>query len=193
MPKELADHRVNVLEATRDAFARQTSRIRARLMSGTVLQSDETGLRVGKRNWWLWVFHHADSAVFIVEPSRGKCVVATFLGEFRPDFWVSDRYGAQMGWAAKENQVCLAYLIRDVQYVTDEGERSFAPALRHLLGRVCRTGRRRHRLADATLITYAARLEARLDDIMGLTPTDTRSRDGKDASQLACLARSASS
>jgi transposase len=162
---------VNILDAARDAFARQTSRIRARLMSGTVLQSDETGLRVGKRNWWLWVFHHDDSAVFIVEPSRGKCVVATFLGEFRPDFWVSDRYGAQMGWAAKENQVCLAHLIRDVQYVIDEGERIFAPALRHLLGRACRIGRRRNRLADATLKTYAARLEARLDDIMRLTPT----------------------
>jgi hypothetical protein len=29
--------------------------IRARLLSGTALQSDETGLRVGKKNWWLWV------------------------------------------------------------------------------------------------------------------------------------------
>jgi hypothetical protein len=69
-----------------------------------------------------------------------------------------------MGWAAKENQVCLAHLIRDVQYVIDEGERIFAPALRHLLGRACRIGRRLDQLADATLKTYAA--EARLDDIM---------------------------
>jgi hypothetical protein len=100
------------------------SRIRARLMLGTVLQSDETGLRVGKRNWWLWVFHHDDSAVFIVEPSRGKCVVATFLGEFRPDFWVSDRYGAQMGWAAKENQVLSMLNIRsDIGIRSDLGSR----------------------------------------------------------------------
>ena len=39
---------------------------------GTILQSDETGVRVGKKNWWLWVFHHEDSAVFVAEPSRGK-------------------------------------------------------------------------------------------------------------------------
>ena len=162
---------VNILDAARDAFARQTSRICARLMSGTVLQSDETGLRVGKRNWWLWVFHHEDSAVFKVEPSRGKCVVSTFLGEFRPGFWVSDRYAAQMGWAVKENQVCLAHLIRDVQYAIDAGDSIFAPGLRHLLGRACRIGRRRDRLADATLKTYAARLEARLDDIMRDPPT----------------------
>jgi transposase len=61
---------VNVLDATCDAFARQTSHIRARLMPGTILQSDETGLRAGKRTWWLWVFHHDDSAVFHSDPER---------------------------------------------------------------------------------------------------------------------------
>jgi transposase len=162
---------VNILDAARPAFVAQTNAIRARLLSGTALESDETGLRVGKKNWWLWVFHHKDNAIFVAEPSRAKKVVEDFLGDWRPDYWISDRYGAQMGWAAKENQVCLAHLIRDVQYAIDEGERIFAPALRHLLGRACRIGRRRDRLADATLKTYAARLEARLDDIMRLTPT----------------------
>ena len=164
---------VNMLDAARTPFAAQTNAIRERLLSGTVLQSDETGLRVGKKNWWLWVFHHDDSALFDVEPSRGKRVVAAFLGDFRPDIWVSDRYGAQMGWAGKENQVCLAHLIRDVQYAIDAGDDVLAPGIRHLLGRACRIGRRRDQLADATLKNYATRLEARLDDIMRRTPTHT--------------------
>ena len=46
--------------------------------------------------------------------------------------------GDRDGWAAKENQVCLAHLIRDVQYAIDAGDGIFAPALRHLLGRACR-------------------------------------------------------
>jgi len=162
---------VNMLEAAREAFAAQINHIRARLLSGTILQSDETGLRVGKRNWWLWVFHHDDSAIFVIEPSRGKCVVEGFLGAFRPDFWVSDRYGGQMGWAKKGNQVCLAHLIRDVQYAIDSGDGIFAPGLHHLLCRACRIGRRRDKLADVTLKTYAARLEARLDELMRRTPT----------------------
>jgi transposase len=162
---------VNMLDASREAFAAQTNLIRARLLSGTALESDETGLRVGKKNWWLWVFHHENSAVFVAKPSRAKTVVADFLGGFRPDFWVSDRYGGQMGWAKKANQVCLAHLIRDVQYVIDAGDDVFAPKLRHLLGRACRIGQRRPRLADATLKTYAARLDARLDEFMALQPT----------------------
>ena len=162
---------VNMLEVARSPFATQTSLIRARLLSGTALESDETGVRVGKSNWWLWVFHHKDSAVFVADPSRSKSVVATFLGDFRPDFWVSDRYGGQFGWATKENQVCLAHFIRDVQYAIDAGDCIFGPDLRHLLGRACRIGRRRERLTDATLKVYAARLEARLDELMARTPT----------------------
>ncbi len=27
-----------------------------------------------------------------MQPSRAKTVVERFLGDFRPDFWVSDRY-----------------------------------------------------------------------------------------------------
>jgi transposase len=162
---------VNMLDAARAPFETQTSAIRARLLCGTALQSDETGLRVGKKNWWFWVFHFADSAVFVAEPSRAKKVVAAFLRDFRPDFWVSDRYGGQMGWAIKEHQVCLAHLIRDAQYAIDAGDDVFAPDFRHLLGRACRIGTRREKLADATLKTYEARLDARLDELMARTPT----------------------
>jgi transposase len=162
---------VNMLDAARDCFAAQMKAIRARLLSGTALQSDETGLRVGKKNWWLWVFHHQDSAVFVVKPSRGKKVVADFLGDWRPDFWVSDRYGGQLGWAARENQVCLAHLIRDAQYAIDAGDTIFAPDFRHLLGRACRLGRRREKLADSTLRAYQAKLEKRLDDLMARKPS----------------------
>ena len=162
---------VNMLEAARHPFATRTSLIRARLLCGTAMESDETGLRVGKRNWWLWVFHHKHNAVFVVEPWRGKAVPMAFLGQHRPDFWVSDRYGARLGWAARENQVCLSHLIRDVQYAIDAGDSIFAPGLRHLLGRACRIGQRRQRLADTTLKTYAARLEADLNHLMRRTPT----------------------
>jgi len=52
-------------------------------MAGTALASDETGMRVGKANWWLWVFHHRDSAVFVADKHRSKAVVEAFLGDWR--------------------------------------------------------------------------------------------------------------
>jgi transposase len=162
---------VNMLDASRPAFARQASLIRARLLAGTILQSDETSVRVGKRTWWTWVFHHGQECCFVIRPSRGKDVVAEFLGEARPDVWVSDRFAAQMGWATRDNQVCLAHLLRDAQYAIDAGDTAFAPALRKLLQRACGMGARRQALSDATLRTYASTLNTKLDALMRLTPT----------------------
>jgi len=161
---------VNLLADSRLAFARQAAAIRARLLEGTILQSDETGIRVGARSWWTWVFHHGDSACFRIRPGRGKAVVEEFLGTRRPAFWVSDRLGAQMGWATEGQQVCLAHLLRDAQYAIDAGDTVFAPAFRALLVRACAYGARRESLADTTLRAYAARLEARLDGLLRLAP-----------------------
>jgi transposase len=160
----------NMLADSRSAFERQTRLIRERLLSGTVLQSDETSVRVGGKTWWTWVFHNGNSACFVVRPSRGKGVVKEFLGSFRPEVWVSDRLGAQMGWASMAHQVCLAHLLRDVQYAIDAGDVVFAPGMKKLLKQAIAIGHRRDHLADSTLATYASRLETRLDRLLQITP-----------------------
>jgi transposase len=161
---------VNMLDDSKQAFARQASLIRAKLLAGTILQSDETSVRVGKRTWWTWVFHHGEDACFVIHPNRSRAVVEQFLGAYRPDFWVSDRLAAQMNWAKKDHQVCLAHLIRDAQYAIDAGDTAFAPGLRKLLRRACKIAGRRDRLADTTLRAYAYKLDAELDAILRITP-----------------------
>jgi transposase len=162
---------VNMLDDSRGAFARQTGLIRARLLASTILESDETSARVGKQTWWTWVFHHGEDACFVIHRNRSRAVVEGFLGEYRPDFWVSDRLASQMNWAKKDHQVCLAHLIRDAQYAVEAGDSAFAPGLRKLLQRACAIGERRPQLADATLRSYAYRLDAKLDVLMRIAPT----------------------
>src|SRR6266436_2884153 len=146
------------------------SRLFSDLLGRTILQSDETSVRVGKRTWWTWVFHHAEDACFVIHPNRSRAVVEQFQGEHRPDFWVSDRLAAQMNWAKKDHQVCLAHLIRDAQYAIDAGDTAFAPGLRKLLSRACKIGGRRNQLADATLRAYAHKLDAELDVLLRIAP-----------------------
>ena len=167
---------VNILHASRKPFAKQTSLLKAKLLSGTALASDETGVRVGKANWWLWVFHHDDSAVFVVDEHRSKAVVQSFLGEWRPDYWISDRLGSQKDWAKKDHQFCLSHLIRDVQYAIDEGDGVLGPGLKGLLKRACAIGRRRPELKDSTLKAYQADLDRRLDRLLRLTPSHRAGR-----------------
>ena len=164
---------VNLLEDSAPAFEVQTSRIKQRLLAGTALASDETSVRVGKTTFWTWVFHHADSACFVIRPSRGKAVVGEFLGDFRPEVWISDRLGAQMGWASKDHQVCLAHLLRDIQYAIDAGDDAFAPGMKALLKRAARIARRRPALADSTLVAYHSRLQTKLDELLKIVP-DTK-------------------
>jgi len=161
---------VNILSESGNAFCEQFKLIRAKLLSGSILQSDETGMRVGKKTWWAWVFHHDKECCFVVRPSRGKDVVEEFLGGYRPEFWVSDRLGAQMGWATKDHQVCLAHLLRDVQYAIDAGDNRFAPSVANLLRDACAIGRRRGQLTDATLRSYAAKLDDRLNALLRIAP-----------------------
>jgi transposase len=60
----------NLLRDSAAAFTVQASHIRRRLLSGTILQSDETSMRVGKRTFWTWVFHHGGSACFLPSQPR---------------------------------------------------------------------------------------------------------------------------
>jgi transposase len=161
---------VNILREAREGFAAASADIRARLLKGTVICSDETGLRVGKRSWRLWVFHHGQNACFLTHPRRSKEAVEAFLGAVRPDAWVSDRYGAQAGWAKKDQQVCLAHLLRDTQYVIDEGDGVFAPALRHFIGLACEAAKRRDAWNDITLQIHKRRLERELDRVLAVSP-----------------------
>ena len=160
----------NMLQDSAPAFAAQTGLIKQRLLASTVLASDETSVRVGKRTFWTWVFHHADSACFLIRPSRGKAVVGEFLGDVRPTVWISDRLGAQRGWASRDHQVCLAHLLRDIQYAIDAGDAGFAPGMKHLLQRAVRIAHRRPRLADATLAAYHGRLQRALDERLKIVP-----------------------
>ena len=161
---------VNILSDSSKVFGEQFERIRTNLLASSILQSDETGMRVGKKTWWAWVFHHDKECCFVIQPSRGKDVVEAFLDGHRPDFWVSDRFGAQMGWATKEHQVCLAHLLRDVQYAIDAGDNCFAPSVARLLRNACAIGRRREQLADSTLRSYAAKLEDKLNALLRIAP-----------------------
>jgi transposase len=134
-----------MLKAAAPAFAAQVAPIRSRLLAGTVIGSDETRFRVGKANWWLWVFQNADSCCFVVEPGRDKDVVERFLGGVRPRVWISDRLGSQAGWGEK-HQACLAHLLRDAQYALDSGDTVLAGQVIALLCRAIRVWHHRERL-----------------------------------------------
>jgi transposase len=160
----------SMLKAAVRPFAEQVKPIRQRLLAGTVIGSDETGFRVGKDNWWLWVFQNADSCYFDITETRGKVEVERFLGDVRPKVWVSDRLGSQTGWGDK-HQACLAHLLRDAQYAVDSGDTVLAGLVMPLLCRAIRVWRHRERLmaryGDGVLEAFFWRFFLGLSDLIG--------------------------
>lgn len=67
---------------------------------------------------------------------------------------------------AREHQVCLAHVLRDVQYAVDCGDRAFAPKIRDHLRWAIRIGKRRESLMGTTLVSYAAKADNGLIRLM---------------------------
>jgi len=70
-----------------------------------------------------------------------------------------------------------AHVLRDVQYAIDRGDVAFAPKLRELLCWTIRIGKRRETLSDTTLVSYHARAERRLDDLLAIPPSGNAGRE----------------
>lgn len=141
--------------------------IREKLRTARIIASDETTTRIDGEMRWHWVFLSDRAVLHEIAGSRARSVAETVLGDHRPEVWISDRYAGQQALAGV-HQVCLAHVLRDVQYAIDGGDTVFAPKLRDLLRWAIRIGKRRPELKDSTLAAYAARAERRLDALVAV-------------------------
>ena len=165
----------NMLERAATPFAAEGERIEAEVRVSKVIAADETTARVMGTTCWQWVFSSDKAVSHRIAATRAKAVVADFLRGARPQVWVSDRYAAQMGHA-EAHQVCLAHILRDVQYAIDAGDTVFAPGFKFLLKRALAIARRREKLADSTLVAYSRDLKRRLDRLLARQPDTVAGR-----------------
>ena len=156
-------------------FDDRVAAILARLCKSRVIDSDETGVRIGGTSCWNWVFQNKDVVIPVVRHSSGAGVVTDGLNGHRPALCVSDLYGAQQGHA-DQWQVCLAHQLRNGQFALAAGDMIFAPRMKAWLLRVVVLARRRHELAEATRRSYRRRFESDLDKIMALAPENSHGR-----------------
>jgi transposase len=155
----------NAFRRAEDAMTAACAAIKAKLLAARGIASDETTSRIDGATRWHWVFVSAKAVLHTIAPRRAKAIAEAVLGEYRPAVWVSDRYAGQQD-LAPAHQVCLAHVLRDVQYAIDCGDAVFAPRLRELLRWAIRIGRRRDVLRATTLRSYHARAERRLDALV---------------------------
>ena len=150
--------------------------IKAKLLGASIIASDETTMRVNGVTHWQWVFHSDEAVLHTIAPSRGRAVAAAVLGTHQPEVWISDRYAGQQE-LGRVHQVCLAHVLRDVQYAIDCGDSVVAPKIRDHLRWAIRVGKRRPDLKDSTLAAYAAKAERGLDALLGVPAAHPAGRE----------------
>lgn len=162
----------NMLARAQKPLAASAEKIADVVRASPVIASDETRARVAGKTWWQWVFASASAVYHTIVPTRGKCVPVEFLGQAKPEVWISDRLAAQCKHA-DAHQYCLAHLIRDAQYAIDAGDSVFAPGFKAFLKKACAIGRKRSQIGDATIAKHARDLKRELDRLLDLQPTNT--------------------
>lgn len=124
---------VNMIKRAGDGLMEIHEALGDRVRGAAVINSDETGIRVQRRNWWEWVFIGGGAVVHLARDSRGFKVIDDFLRGHRPEAWGSDRLRAQRKAPANVRQACLAHLLRDCNLAIETGDQCFAPRLKALL------------------------------------------------------------
>ena len=155
----------NILARAEAPLLAAAAPIAAAVRESPVVGSDETSARVRGKTWWQWVLLGSTAICHVIADTRAASVVTTFLNGAQPDVWVADRYGGQLGHGATR-QMCLAHLLRDGTYASEDGDGGFAPGFRLLLLQAMAIGKRRAGLKDSTLAQYRAGLERRLDRLL---------------------------
>lgn len=94
--------------------------IRQRVEAARVVGADETGAYVGSSNSWAWVFQNEGNTYVFFDRSRGiKAVDRHFPGHFRDAVVVSDRHSTYSAMETGNRQVCLAHLLRNLEYLNE--------------------------------------------------------------------------
>lgn len=93
--------------------------IKRSLRKSKSVNIDETGMRVGGLNFYLWVFTTKRFTLYVIRKNRGKNVIEEVLGKNYKGVIGSDGWASYSSYTNKI-QRCWAHLLREAKYLANE-------------------------------------------------------------------------
>ena len=94
---------------------------------------DETGAKVNGEKFWAWIWQTVKLTYIAVSESRGKVVIdQLFPGGFENAVLVSDRWRSHINTYARGHQLCMAHLLREVNYLIELEKTEWAESIKAL-------------------------------------------------------------
>lgn len=94
--------------------------IRRRITQSAVVGADETGQYVNSALHWAWIFQTDKLTYVYQDKSRGMKAINKHFPDGLPySTLVTDRHGSYFNMDVKNHQVCVAHLLRNIQYLSE--------------------------------------------------------------------------
>ncbi|QZE14832.1 IS66 family transposase [Halosquirtibacter laminarini] len=117
----------NILNKAQEVMTPLYESLRESISKSSVVGSDETGCKINGGKGWMWVWQNHEVTFITANKSRGyKVVVENFKKGFINATLVSDCYASQLKTPAKHYQLCLAHLQRELIYIKQQTNNSWA-------------------------------------------------------------------
>ena len=116
---------ISMSEGTVDTIIKRSSKysqvelekIKQQLTKSDIVGIDETGCKVNGQRYWHWAFQNDKSTLIVTNQSRGtKVITETFENGFANACVIHDNYSSYNSLIAKDEQLCLAHKLRDLNY-----------------------------------------------------------------------------
>jgi transposase len=96
--------------------------------------ADETGVKVNGLKHWYWTWQNKAFTYIVHSTSRGYDTIESNFPNGLPNaVLVHDRWAAQLKCPAKEHQICLAHLLRDLNYIEQLHQSEWATAFKIMI------------------------------------------------------------
>lgn len=154
-------------------FARKAapvySMIKAAVSKSAVVGADETGAKVDGNKHWAWTYQTEEHTLLAMSESRGtKAINGHFPDGFGNAILCHDAWRAYFSYSDNLHQLCCAHLLREINYIIEKHKSKWAGTLRDLFREAITLKKRLKELPDAERKTNIARIEDRMDRLLGL-------------------------
>lgn len=142
--------------------------IKSDIEGSTFIGTDETGAKVNGKKNWCWTWQNERSTYLVISPSRGFQTIQHVFPDGLPHaILCHDRWAAHFMCKAKNHQICLAHLERELNYIQELYQHRWATKFKQCLKDALNFRYDLVESGDFKIKTrFHTRIEKRLDELL---------------------------
>jgi transposase len=168
----------NILKRLTQKALPHYEKIKERLYQSVFIGTDETGVKVNGQKDWMWTWQNDELTFIVHSDNRGfKTIEDTFIDGLPNATLQHDRFACHFNCNALHHQICMAHLLRDLQYIIElYSQCKWAIEMKVLIGQALQLKK------ELTASQYYGQCEERqklmnkLDELLGVTLNENHSK-----------------